>query len=454
MPSISDHEIRLLQERWNNSDKEKLLYEVFIGKKIDRFRYLGRKTDLQKGYEWLSKIGRLFESNGIALEWNKASAMTPHEIDIPVLDLRGCKTPEKYENFIELFLPYADFSYSELINNDFSKSYFNYSIFYQANLSNSNFCDSIFYEADFSYLQSSKGTKFSRSLLHHAKFTEANLFGAYFTGAELYRADLSNAILIGADFRGVDLNRAKLFSTILRGSDLRNALITNVKWHGPLKLQWRQIIDSFEQVYSPTFWRKFTSLISKNKLLNWFFKLKILPEFKYQDSPEVGNTRISGADFANSEHLEKFIKDEQFGQELIENCQHDWKMFIIVKLWAITCDCGRSMFRWCMVSLFLAFIWGVFFIIAGAQNFELSDKSLNWNPFAPFLADFKECNWNPIAPFYYSVITFTTLGFGDITPKLHLWFLQILVMFEVILGYIMLGGLISIFANKLARRSA
>ena len=52
---------------------------------------------------------------------------------------------------------------------------------------------------------------------------------------------------------------------------------------------------------------------------------------------------------------------------------------------------------------------------------------------------------------YYSVVTFTTLGFGDIVPKTPAaaWW----VMTEVILGYIMLGGLISIFATKLSRRS-
>lgn len=53
---------------------------------------------------------------------------------------------------------------------------------------------------------------------------------------------------------------------------------------------------------------------------------------------------------------------------------------------------------------------------------------------------------------YYSVVTFTTLGFGDIVPIGHFW-ARFFVVLEVILGYIMLGGLISIFANKLARRS-
>ena len=52
---------------------------------------------------------------------------------------------------------------------------------------------------------------------------------------------------------------------------------------------------------------------------------------------------------------------------------------------------------------------------------------------------------------YYSVVTFTTLGFGDVKPQTEV--ATIVVLIEVILGYVMLGGLVSIFANKVARRS-
>jgi voltage-gated potassium channel Kch len=52
---------------------------------------------------------------------------------------------------------------------------------------------------------------------------------------------------------------------------------------------------------------------------------------------------------------------------------------------------------------------------------------------------------------YYSFVTFTTLGLGDVYPATQT--AARLVIFEVVVGYIMLGGLISIFATKLARRS-
>ena len=56
-----------------------------------------------------------------------------------------------------------------------------------------------------------------------------------------------------------------------------------------------------------------------------------------------------------------------------------------------------------------------------------------------------------ISPFYYSVVTLTTLGYGDVLPASVP--AQIVAMCEVVLGYVMLGGLLSIFSNKMARRA-
>jgi uncharacterized protein YjbI with pentapeptide repeats len=109
-------------------------------------------------------------------------------------------------------------------------------------------------------------------------------------------------------------------------------------------------------------------------------------------------------------------------------------------LWWLFADCGRSIARWALWSMLFA----VFFAFIFHNIFYLND-----------LESFNRANihdtWAGLSLIYYSVVTFTTLGFGDITPKAG-W-LQFWVMLEVIIGYIMLGGLISILANKLARRS-
>lgn len=79
---------------------------------------------------------------------------------------------------------------------------------------------------------------------------------------------------------------------------------------------------------------------------------------------------------------------------------------------------------------------GIYFLL-GEQSFTVSNReSLVWSLFTAL---------------YYSVVTFTTLGFGDVTPRTPL--AAMFVMIEVIVGYVMLGILISILATKVARRS-
>ena len=48
-------------------------------------------------------------------------------------------------------------------------------------------------------------------------------------------------------------------------------------------------------------------------------------------------------------------------------------------------------------------------------------------------------------------VTLTTLGYGDVLPKTPT--AQVLAMLEVVTGYVMLGGLLSIFSSKMARRA-
>jgi uncharacterized protein YjbI with pentapeptide repeats len=108
-------------------------------------------------------------------------------------------------------------------------------------------------------------------------------------------------------------------------------------------------------------------------------------------------------------------------------------------LWWLFADCGRSIWRWAVWSLGFALTFAIIFN-AYYQDYNLNFQSIYISPDHPFLSFL-----------YYSFVTFTTLGFGDIVPN-NGW-IQFWVALEVIIGYVMLGGLISILANKLARRS-
>ena len=47
---------------------------------------------------------------------------------------------------------------------------------------------------------------------------------------------------------------------------------------------------------------------------------------------------------------------------------------------------------------------------------------------------------------YFSVVTMTTLGFGDIAANPDSWQGQVLLMVQVIFGYVLLGALVTRFA--------
>ena len=47
---------------------------------------------------------------------------------------------------------------------------------------------------------------------------------------------------------------------------------------------------------------------------------------------------------------------------------------------------------------------------------------------------------------YFSVVTMTTLGFGDIAANPDSWQGQVLLMVQVILGYVLLAALVTRFA--------
>jgi hypothetical protein len=117
------------------------------------------------------------------------------------------------------------------------------------------------------------------------------------------------------------------------------------------------------------------------------------------------------------------------------------------KIWDISCSYGTSLTRWLLFSVLLIFLFGSAFSSFPCPAF-----------FPEFIKNFlydihpeiKVASINNyFSPYYYSIVTFTTLGYGDITPE-NLS-AQIFSVFEVFTGYIMLGGLLTVFAKKIVR---
>jgi len=248
--------------------------------------------------------------------------------------------------------------------------------------------------------------------LKQASLSNANLENAYLEGAKLQKArldysDLQEARLDSADLEGASLLDADLRRAILTGANLQKAVLLNANFREAILAGAR---------------------IQRADLRGVNLEGANVTGIKYDRKHRYRGIRV--ATCYGSPRFKRFAQDQDF----IEETRSHWFLFPIYLLWSISSDCGRSFVRWAGWSVVLAIIFGLMFYRLGPEAFAVADLP-----------------WNLSTMIYYSVVTFTTLGFGDVTPKTTeaAWW----VMGEVITGYVMLGGLISIFASKLARRS-
>ncbi|WP_158247251.1 pentapeptide repeat-containing protein [Geothermobacter hydrogeniphilus] len=274
------------------------------------------------------------------------------------------------------------------------------------------------------------GTRFFRTNLSGANLAEANLEGAEFAGAYLSGANLEGcragragfglarlekASLFRADLHEASFSRANLSGANLHCVDLRQARIREATLtHCDLSEADMQQADlSLTCVRGANF---------SNADLRGA-RLRRLQGFKRANWVGVD---IRDINFAGAYLMRREIIDQNYIREFRS---YNRLTALLYYPWWLTCDCGRSMLRWCFWIGIQAFFF--------AWLFTLTD--VNYGDHATWLS-----------PLYFSVVTLTTLGYGDVTPAgLSA---QIVAMAEVTIGYIMLGGLLSIFSNKLARR--
>ena len=141
--------------------------------------------------------------------------------------------------------------------------------------------------------------------------------------------------------------------------------------------------------------------------------------------------------------FKRHVADQQFIRAFKE--QHPFW----AQVWRWSSDYGRSLTLWALWSLLIAlsfsllYMQGPSWLPEGLQGMMPRFHQVTGENVHEPLTFWKS--------FYFSIVTFTTLGFGDVVADNTS--ARILVTLEVIFGYVMLGGLISIFANKLASRS-
>jgi len=231
----------------------------------------------------------------------------------------------------------------------------------------------------------------------NVKLAGANLFHSSFIGSTFTRADLS-----GADLRTVNLKDSRL-----RDANLGNAAFT------------RANLQNCDLAGSSVAGASFNDVDFQNA------SLKLLKG--YREASWIGSD-IRNVDFHGAYLIRRYVMDENYLHEFRN--QSRWHE-ILFMIWSVTSDCGRSFGRWAVFVICITLVFA----------FLYTQVDINYGPHEKSF----------FTSFYFSVVTITTLGYGEIQPISVA--AKILSILEVTLGYCSLGGLLSLFATKMSRRA-
>lgn len=287
-----------------------------------------------------------------------------------------------------------------------------------AHLENANLANCVLKKANLS------SAHLQGACLAFADLEQAVLVFARCAGADFRVARLARAVLEDADLEGADLSHADLNGAVLASAGLKHANLTDCRLHGVNMAAANLENANVSQV-------SYDRQIFLQLLKRTGFNFQALWRQRY-DCILDSTIRCKGVNAAScygSQRFKLFLQDQDYLEEFLET---RWGRRICF-LWWLSADCGRSLSRWAGWSIAIAMIFACIYHLLGPNSFASEHLRLNF--------------WNTV---YYSVVTFTTLGFGDITPRNTT--AAMVVMVEVIIGYVMLGGLITIFASKLSRR--
>jgi len=286
-----------------------------------------------------------------------------------------------------------------------------------------------------------KGADLSGADLSETLLTGADLTGVNLTNANLQQADLRNAVLDDADLTGAQLAHANLGNAhmhrvhapgacfndaTLSYADVRDANLQAASFADARLLHTKFVdVDAHSADFSH-------AELTACELQGSAFDDACFAGTRMRDLRDYAGTTwmacdISTTDFSHAAMLRRHILDENFIREIEERGK--WARFGVA-FWRVTSDCGRSFVRWGLWT----------FLITCLYALAYTQLPISFGP-----------HETPLSPLYFSVVTITSLGYGDALPTNMAS--QLVVMSESILGFCMLGGLITLLSNKMARRA-
>ena len=334
--------------------------------------------------------GTLFEKT---LETLKTECVKGNRARPLQMDLRGISLVGR--ELTELNLSGYDFTGADLSRADLSRSNLTQAVLHQVNLRRAKLNGAEFSGADLSESILNECVA-ERCGLGATNLTRASLISARMPYASLSRANMTHADCRAIDLSGARINEADLSGANFIRANMKRADLKSSDVNG----------TSFE-----------LSDLSQSRLLT----IK-----NFRKANWIG-ADVRGMDMRGAYMVHRHIADENYLYEFRVRSKYHNVLYI---LWWLTSDCGRSLLRWSL--------WVLGFTILFGFLYQLVE--VDYGKYETFFS-----------PFYYSVVTLSTLGYGDAVPGSLA--AQILAVLQAIVGYLGLGGLLSILSNKMARRA-
>lgn len=241
----------------------------------------------------------------------------------------------------------------------------------------------------------------------------ADLSRASLQGASLFNLDLRGAQLMKTDFSGANLNHAKLEDANLLGAVLDGAKLEEVEW-GEVALQEKRA-RSAEQRGEETL-----SL--------------------YKEAEEVyRNLRRAYDSTGHFQDAGRFFYREMVMRRKLMprwSAERIWS-----KLVDLVCGYGESPPRVILFSLSVILGCAFFYLFLGVST---PQGPMIFDPQAGAADNF----WRYLNCVYYSVVTFVTLGYGDILP---VGYSKPVAMAEGFIGGFNMALFITVFSKKMTR---
>lgn len=299
---------------------------------------------------------------------------------------------------------------TELSNLDFSGYDLSYANLNQSNLTNCICSYSRFHE-----------TSMEQTILDECEFIGSDLTGASMNECSAKQAgfggaDLTNASMINADFEDATLSQSTLYHADFRAANLTRARLTEANLINAVFTRANLLESDL----------KHSDVSGTNFELADMKGCRLLGIKNFKKAGWIG-ADIRDLDLRGAFLVRRYIADENYLFEFQNTSKYHYMLYLA---WRATSDCGRSILRW--------FIWFSCAMLLFAAIYTQVEIDYG---------DHK--TW--YSPIYFSVVTATTLGYGDAVPASLA--AQIFVTLQSIIGYVGLGGLLSILGNKMARRA-